>query len=209
MDGSSAKNSGRSHKAVALSLAIAVAPVALAGRAVAEDWTGFYAGGQIGWMDIEYPTTLPIPGGILYDGSGTPLGVHAGYNHDFGTLVLGAEVSVDFPSIDLESTVSGTPNVKGVDRFAAIKAKIGYDAGRFLPHAIVGYASQKFDNRGSPSTPTLTFEGMTYGVGVSYLANENMTVGVEALWFDLDPTDPVSTLSSEGTQVSLRLSYRF
>lgn len=209
MHSSSADKQRGTPTTVALSLAIALVPAAAAGPAVAEDWTGFYAGGQIGWMDVEYPTTLPIPGGVLYDGSGTPLGVHAGYNHDFGTLVLGTEVSVDFPSIDLKSTVSGTPNVKGVDRFAAIKARIGYDAGRFLPHAIVGYASQKFDNRGSPSTPTLTFEGMTYGVGVSYLANENVIAGVEALWFDLDPTDPVSTLSSEGTQVSLRLSYRF
>jgi outer membrane immunogenic protein len=178
------------------------------GPSSAEDWTGFYAGGQIGWMDVEYPTTAPVPGGIFYDGSGSPLGLHAGYNRDFGTLVLGAEVSVDFPSIELRSTLSGAPNIKGVDRVSVIKAKLGYDAGRVLPHILLGYASQKYDNRGS-TTPKLTFDGMTYGVGVSYLASPNLIAGVEALWFDLEPTNKASILTSRGSLVSLRLSYRF
>ena len=61
------------------------------------DWTGFYAGGQIGWADVEYPNSSPlVPGGISFDGTGGALGLHAGYNHDFGTFVLGAEISLDF-----------------------------------------------------------------------------------------------------------------
>lgn len=173
------------------------------------DWTGFYVGGQVGWMDVEYPTSNPIPGGILFDGNGAALGLHAGYNHDFGALVLGAEVSVDFPSEDLELTPAGTSAPREIDYFAVAKIKGGYDAGRFLPYAVIGYAWQDFEDTGNPTTRSQTFEGLAYGLGVSFLASPRLIAGIEALWFDLDPDNSTSTLTSEGTLLSLRMSYAF
>lgn len=191
-----------------LSLAIAVVPVSLAGPAIAEDWTGFYAGGQLGMLDVEYPDSSPlIPGGVLFDGNGSVVGLHAGYNHDFGTFVLGAEVSLDFPSINLNRTLTGTPSGRDIDRITMAKIKAGYDAGNFLPYAVIGYASQKFDD-GTAVPPIKSFDGMAYGFGADFQAGEKWIVGVEAMWFDLDPSI-ASLLTSKGSIASLRLSYRF
>lgn len=57
------------------------------------DWTGFYAGGQLGYADID--------GTGAADGSGGTYGVHGGYNYDFGQFVLGGEVDYDKLDIDL------------------------------------------------------------------------------------------------------------
>lgn len=173
------------------------------------DWTGFYVGGQVGWMEVEYPTRSPaVPGGVLYDGNGSAFGFHAGYNHDFGDFVLGGEVSVDFPSVDIDITPTGRPAPREVDYFAVAKFKAGYDAGRFLPYAVIGYASQDFKDTGALAAGSQTFDGVAYGVGVNYRVGPNLIAGVEALWFDLDPSN-TSFLTSEGTMLSLRLSYKF
>jgi opacity protein-like surface antigen len=193
-------------------LAAAVAPLfsmpAYAEQTTSTDWTGFYAGGQIGWLDVEYPTTGPVPGGILFDGTGNSFGLHVGYNHDFGSLVLGGEVSMDFPSVDIELTPTGNAAPRDIDWIGTVKARAGYDAGLFLPYAVIGYTWQEF-NETTGSAADRTFDGFGYGLGVSFLASQHLMVGAEALWFDLDPTEAGSSLTSEGTLLSLRLSYRF
>ncbi len=200
---------GPGARSLASAIILAALPTAFSEPAFAEDWTGLYAGGQIGWTDLEYPTSSPgFPGGISFAGNGSLLGVHVGYNHDFGALVLGAELSVDFPSVDIRFAPTGVPGRREIDSVTAVKAKAGYDAGRFLPYAVIGYASQGFNDT-SGLAEDLTFDGMTYGVGMSYLASPNLVTGIEALWFDLDPTDPATGLTSEGSVVNLRLSYKF
>ncbi len=73
------------------------------------DWTDFYSGGQISRMEVEYPNSTPLfPGNVQFYGTGPGLGVHAGYTHDLGAWVLGAEFSADFPSVDLEQTLIPT-----------------------------------------------------------------------------------------------------
>jgi opacity protein-like surface antigen len=192
-----------------LATALTLTP-ALADSTTGTDWTGFYAGGQIVWMDVEYPTSSPVVvGGIAFDGNGAGVGLHAGYNHDFGDFVLGAEVSLDFPSVDIELTPTGSPAPREIDRVTLIKAKAGYDAGRLLPHALIGYAWQVYDDTTGATSADQTFDGMTYGLGVDYLLSPSVIAGLEALWFDLDPESPASHLTSEGTSLSLRLSYRF
>lgn len=194
---------------MALSLAIAAPPVVIAGPAVAEGWTGFYAGGQIGNLDVDYPTSSPLfPGAVIFDGSGIGVGFHAGYSHDFGDFVLGAELSVDFPSVDIELTPKGTPASREVDSLSIVKLKAGYDAGHLMPYALIGYARQEYDNT-TGTVGDLTFDGMAYGVGMSYLAGPNVVAGIEAVRFDLDTNNPATSLSTEGTLVSLRLSYVF
>jgi opacity protein-like surface antigen len=49
------------------------------------DWSGFYAGAQIGYGDIS---TDPA----VLEGDGLLGGIHAGYRFDFGQFVAGAEL---------------------------------------------------------------------------------------------------------------------
>lgn len=63
------------------------APVAPAPEArPSQDWTGFYLGGQIGQTNSDF---IGGSGATISDGNTETYGLHAGFNHDFGSWVLG------------------------------------------------------------------------------------------------------------------------
>lgn len=186
----------------------AIAATGVSAQALPDgDWTGFYAGLQIGRHDLEYHDPR-VPGGILFDGAGISYGLHAGYARDFGRFVLGAEADVDFSSTGLSTTPTNRPAPRQVKRMASVKAIAGFDAGQFMPYAAVGHAWQDFDDTLSRAND-LTFTGLTYGIGLKIQLRPNLMAGVELTRFDLDPDNPRSSLTAEGSTVSLRLSYRF
>lgn len=171
------------------------------------DWTGFYAGLQIGYHDLEYRSPV-VPGGVASDGSGETWGLHAGYSHDFGRFVIGTEASVDFSTTELNVTRTGRLEQRDVKRMASLKAIAGYDAGRFMPYAAIGHTwqdTQDTSGRGND----VTFTGLTYGIGVNVLLRENLMAGLELMRFDLNPKTSRSLLTVEGAAINLRLSYRF
>lgn len=76
-------------------------------------------------------------------------GAFAGYRWDLGSAVVGAEAN----AFD-----GGTYSVE---------AQLGYDAGKFLPYAAVGYV----DANG--------VDGVTYGVGVDYSFGNGILLGAK------------------------------
>lgn len=79
------------------------------------------------------------------------VGAFVGYNLDLGNVVVGAELNV----------------VDGADTFVSAEGRLGYDAGRFLPYASVGY----FDAGAA--------EGELFGLGVDYATNGGLLLGAE------------------------------
>ena len=77
------------------------------------DWTGFYAGLQLGYGDADGP-------GVL-DGDNGLYGFHAGYDYDFGQFVLGGELDYDQTNIDLNGGAAT------IDSVARAKIKGGYN----------------------------------------------------------------------------------
>ena len=77
------------------------------------DWTGFYAGGSLGYGDISDNATG-------FDDDGVTYGIHGGYDYDFGQFVLGGELEIS--GFDLSGV--------GVDVDSITRAKVraGYDA---------------------------------------------------------------------------------
>ena len=51
------------------------------------DWTGFHAGGSLGYADASDDTAA-------FDADGVTYGLHGGYDYDFGTVVIGAELEI-------------------------------------------------------------------------------------------------------------------
>ncbi len=73
------------------------APIAVTG-----DWTGGYVGGQLGYGNVECGGT---------DGDGAFGGLHAGYQSDMGTFVVGGEVDYDFADIKLDGGAGTIDNI--------------------------------------------------------------------------------------------------
>ena len=167
--------------------AIAVAmPIDLGG-----DWTGFYAGGQLGYADVTGSGTTADVDGAIY-------GVHGGYMYDLGSVVLGGEVDYDLSSID---NVAGTADLDDIMR---VKARVGYDAGAFLPYVTGGVV------RANTSGPDLEVDGDFYGLGVAYKYADNIVFGGEVLqhkFYEGDAATLTDTLRA--TTATARVSYQF
>lgn len=181
----------------------------VATSALAEDWTGPYIGGQIGYLDYEDTTSIGVgsvpPGGTLYDGSGAQFGVFAGYTHDFGQFVLGGEAALNRSSINLALTPTGSPAPREVTQTTEVKLRAGYDAGSVMPYAIVGYAWQTVDVPGGDQD----YSGMSYGIGLDYVLRSGLVAGAEVLTYRLENDNPASSLKTDSMALNLRLSYRF
>ncbi|MEP2641737.1 outer membrane beta-barrel protein [Roseobacter sp.] len=154
------------------------------------NWTGFYAGAQVGNLDVDGE------GGLAgANGDDTSFGLHAGYNYDFGTWVVGGELDYDDASIDLSG---GTASVDSVWR---AKLRGGYDFGRTLVYATAGLA--EIDTSVGNDT------GDFYGLGVSYKATEQFIVSGEYLVHDFSSLGGASGIDADADSFSIRASWQF
>jgi len=166
----------------------APAPVAMG-----NDWTGFYAGGQLGYgqLDSTSITDADDPSGALY-------GVHAGYNYDLGSIVLGGEVDFDLTSIEAD-----TPATQ-VDSVARAKLKLGYDAGLFMPYVTAGVARVQTSDALDGET-----DGSFAGLGLSYMLSDTVIVGGEVLQHQFEDVADNAGVDVDATTLSLRASFKF
>lgn len=170
---------------------VAPTPIIAAPVMASTDWTGFYAGGQLGYADVTGSGTTDDVDGAIY-------GVHGGYMYDLGSVVLGGEVDYDLSSIDNDNATAD------LDDILRVKARDGYDAGAFLPYVTGGVV------RANTSGPDLEVEGDFYGLGVAYKYADNILFGGEVLqhkFYEGGPATFTDTLRA--TTATARVSYQF
>lgn len=159
------------------------APVVYSGS----DWTGFYVGGSLGYADASEVSAA-------FDDDGLTYGVHAGYDYDFGSFVLGGEL--EFSGFDL---ADGTNEV---DSVARAKMRAGYDAGALLPYLTVGYAAMTVGGLDA------TDDGAFYGIGMDYMLSDGIRLGGELLQHEFNDFDGTG-LNFDATTAAMRVSFQF
>lgn len=180
-----------------------VAPVAAPAPVVvtapvmmAPDWSGFYAGLQYGQGSAE------VSGfGVTVDaGDFDAYGLHAGYTRDFGQFVLGGEL--DYNKVDFDDADEDGDLVR-------LRARAGYDAGRFLPYATLGVARVS----GDIGDDSVSETGVTYGIGADFRVTDSFTLGLEYSRNDfsdvLEDELGTSGVDLDTDLVQVRASYRF
>ncbi|NBE08515.1 outer membrane protein [Paragemmobacter ruber] len=160
-----------------------VAPAPAPVAAPSADWSGFYAGGQLGYGDV---------GGVV-EGSGFTSGLIAGYRADFGQFVAGVEANYDWTDIDLAGGAATLDNV------ARLKLIGGYDLGPALVYGTVA-AARAESSLGSD-------DGYAYGVGMDYAVTDRVTVGAELLEHKFDNYLGVGDV--DATTFNTRVGFRF
>jgi len=156
------------------------------------DWTGFYGGGSLGFGSLDLD-------GVDGDFEGALYGLHAGYNYDLGSFVLGGE---------LEASATNDFTLDGGDleleNVLRAKVRAGYDAGNYLPYVTAGWAQASVDDGAGG---TLEDDGIFYGVGLDYAFGDTITVGGEYLRHDFEDFDGGSDIQAD--TFGLRVSYNF
>ena len=165
-------------------------------------WTGFYAGGQIGyaWGANHGTYSYGTPGGLAGsdpltgDANGIIFGGHAGYNRQFDNWVVGLEGSVDDTNLVKTSPLAVTDSSQnglnvgtlkatvqsGVQ--GAVRARAGYAFGRLLTYAAGGVAFGGFSfqsNLASNSSASTAFYAVNNGQSVERVG---WTIGGGAEW---------------------------
>lgn len=165
------------------------------------NWTGFYAGGQLGYADI----TSNFPGDSNNDGFIG--GLTAGYDYDLGDWVIGAALDYDWTDINLDNDGLALANINGVEGTkveAIFRAKVrgGYKIGNGLLYATTGYANADTNNRSNE-------DGWFVGAGYEHLVTQNISLGGEILYHEFDGFNTEPKTKLEATTAQIRATFRF
>jgi len=168
-------------------------PVAIAPARADGEWTGFYAGAQLGYGNVT-------SGGAGLDGSDVIGGLHAGYRYDLGRAVLGAEIDYNIADIELGN---GLPDTS-LDSVARLKLMAGYDLGRALVYVTGGAAFAEATLAGVSASD----DGYFAGIGMDYQLTDNLNLGAEILGHRFDNFDNTG-VDVEAVTVQAKVAYRF
>ncbi|MDA3859227.1 MAG: porin family protein [Roseovarius sp.] len=162
-----------------------IAPVAVVAP-TSPNWTGFYAGGEIGYADFD-----ATPGA---SDDGLIGGVILGYDYDIGNnFVVGGGLDYDFSDVTI-----GTTDIEEVFR---AKLRGGYKIGNGLLYGTGGYTFASTNNSG-------TDDGYVVGGGYEHMLSPNFSVGGEVLYHDYGSFNN-SGSDLDGTTAQIRASLRF
>ena len=169
------------------------------------NWTGFYAGVQLGAGSTQFS----FDGVDGFKSDTRHVGLHLGYLYDFGSFVLGGELDKDWQGYDDDADDDTVHLLR-------LKARMGYDAGKFMPYLTAGVVQLKDKVRDSGFTnEDLEENGTFLGIGAEYKVSDRFRVGGEYLQHKFE--DIASGADQIGVEVgdleagtlSLRASFSF
>ena len=186
---------------------VVVEPAPVAPVVVSNDWTGPYVGAQLGWGEVDL---AEAPDDFEFDGA--IYGVHAGYLFDLGSFVAGAELDYDLTNIESDVIgIVGDGDLRAeVDSIARAKAILGFDAGSVMPYVTLGIVRADLSFVIDDETiEEIDDTGRFAGIGVSYMATDNLRVGAEVLQHEFEDFDDSEGFDFDVTTATIRASFSF
>ncbi|MEO5808280.1 outer membrane protein [Devosia sp.] len=158
------------------------------GSSAAYDWTGFYAGGSLGYGAGTLSTNAI--GNPQNDLRGFAGGGELGFNVNLGGLVLGAEADAQLANVNYSVTTGGVVTSSfNVDYYASARARVGYAYNQFMPYVtagvVGGQGTSKYTTFGGVFSQSNFHTGWTAGGGVEFAVADNVTIKAEYLYTDL------------------------
>jgi outer membrane immunogenic protein len=128
-------------------------------------------------------------GALLEDPSGFAIGARAGYDYQVGNVLLGFITDGYYSFADGNGRGAGSGTLKSELRYyGTVRGRLGYGIGRFLPYVTGGYAygDLKVSNDASGLSSSATLSGWTYGGGLEFVWNKDITLygGYRRIDFD-------------------------
>lgn len=197
-------------------------------------WTGFYIGGELGWIrtDPEYTTGAVLLGtpfvvSAATGKDGLSYGVLAGYNYQMGNVVLGIEGDFQGWTVGKVryTSITGDFLTAHSKWGGTVRGRLGYAADRFLLY-VSGGAAFLSNETSIPFTGISvggddTRVGWTVGAGLDYAFTNNWFTGLEYRYSQYQTKSfiypiPVLNLGLIGmkqelsnNQLNVRIGYKF
>ena len=183
--------------------------------AVAQDWSGFYAGVHAGYAanDVNLDQDDTDDGdssavAAVTDTGGGLGGIHAGYNWERNRIVYGVEGDVDWLGVDIFNTVGSDSSEAfegDIDFIWSLRARLGYDVdGETLAYVTGGVAyidSTQTLHAGSSISDQEPIEhnwGGVLGAGVAHKISPHLSLRAEAMYYLFGDSDWVCQQSDGG-----------
>lgn len=164
---------------------VRIAPTPITSSQSTYDWDGFYAGVNAGYGRAQIMQNGAVFAG--YDAlQGIMGGAQAGYNLQFGAMVLGVEA--DIQASHLSQPIMGSTAT--LEYFGTLRARLGVDiGGQFLPYLTAGIAGAgghvELAGMGAPASRF--HSGWTAGAGIEAKVSEQISIKAEYLHLELAP----------------------
>jgi outer membrane immunogenic protein len=169
-------------------------------------WTGFYIGGNVGYgwgradpgtIIFYQPISVPVGSiqGINDDMHGVIGGGQAGYNQQFGNVLLGIEG--DFSGTGIKGSVTDPVNnytaTSQIDWLTTVRGRFGFTFDHALLYATGGFAAghvkatlnDVYSSGVITTTSGTDRAGWTVGGGIEWALSPNWTAKAEYLYVDL------------------------
>jgi outer membrane immunogenic protein len=220
--------------ALAADLPSPVQPVAPVAYAPSFSWTGFYVGGELGWIGTNPEYTAgavllgtPVVVSAATGKDGMSYGVLAGYNYQVGNVVLGMEGDFEGWTVGKirYTAITGDFLTAHSKWGGSVRGRLGYAADRVLVY-ISGGAAFVSTQTSIPTTGISiggddTRVGWAVGAGLDYAFTNNWFTGFEYRYSQFQSKSfiypiPVLNLGTIGlkqdlsnNQIMARIGYKF
>lgn len=204
---------------------LAVKAPSYAAPALVSTWTGFYLGANGGWAQFNGSDSGSF-GGDSGKATGAVYGGQVGYNHQFGSFVVGVEGDIDGSSLSKSSSgdftgagIGAFPGCRGIcvgnfipgsqtekfDFLSSARAKAGY---LVLPNVLLygtggvawGHGSSSFTSTFGNASESLSAVGWVAGAGIDWRVFDRWTVGVDYSHYDFGTVGNAGTDLLVGSQ---------
>ena len=166
--------------------------------ALAQDWSGAYYGGALGFGTGSYDQGIEALNetGETVDISGLVYGVHAGVNFQNGPFVFGADAALSNGPTGAADTISSSTDYTcrtgdcyvDINAIGTLRGRLGITTDiRTLVYAAGGLAVANVDGgiRNSAQDGSSIVSGVTYAVGAERITSPFSTVFAEIGYYDL------------------------
>lgn len=138
------------------------------------NWSGFYAGANLGYEWGKITNSSINPGGVAG-------GIQGGYNWQSGQLVLGGETDIQISGAD----DTFAPYKFSNPWFGTLRARAGYAMNNILVYGTFGLAYGQVKAESGSLSEDKTQLGWTGGLGMEVGFAPNWSAKVEYLYMDL------------------------
>ena len=161
------------------------------GAGPASQWSGAYAGGQLGYAWGR--NGLHGPQGGVYGGVNTNVGPN---------IVVGAEAELNISGQTRHTVNTGNLVRQSSDWNAAVRARAGVAFDRVMPYATAGIAFADDSVKGFGANSSTTKVGYVVGAGVEGKVSDRISVKGELVHMGFGSTDHIVSWATQGNNAS-------